>query len=71
LDPKHDLIDEHVTIIDIAKSFGNVKTFKSNNPLLIGKTWKEIETLYWKIYGIGHITNNELMVWSMKGWIAQ
>ncbi len=34
LDPKHDLIDEHVIITNIAKVFGNVKTFKCNNLLL-------------------------------------
>jgi hypothetical protein len=34
LDPKHELTNEHVTIVDIAKKFGNVKTFKTTNPLL-------------------------------------
>jgi hypothetical protein len=54
LNPKHDLTDEHVIITNITKFFGNVKTFKSNNPLLTKETRKEIETLiYWKINGIG------------------
>ncbi len=30
-----------------------------------------MEKLYWKIYGIGHITNNELYAWMIKGWIAE
>jgi len=30
-----------------------------------------LEKLYWKIYGIGHITNNELCSWMIKGWIAE
>jgi hypothetical protein len=47
--------------VDIAKFFGNVQTFKSNNPLLTREAQKEIETLYWKIKGTSHITNNELM----------
>ncbi len=30
-----------------------------------------MEHLYWKIYGSGHITNNELYLWFVKGWIAK
>jgi hypothetical protein len=30
-----------------------------------------LEILYWKIYGTGHITNNELYLWLVKGWIAK
>jgi hypothetical protein len=71
LDPKHDLIDEHVTTLDIVTIFGNVKKFKTTNPLLFPNARKEIETLYWKIYGTRHITNNELMVWFVKGWIIK
>jgi hypothetical protein len=55
--------------MDIAKFFGNVRTFKSNNPLLTREARKEIETFYWKINGTSHITNNELMYWFVKGWI--
>jgi hypothetical protein len=50
--------------------FGHVKIFKTTNPLLPTDAKKNIETLYWKIYGIGHITNNELMAWFVKGWIT-
>jgi hypothetical protein len=32
---------------------------------------KELEKLYWNIYGIGHITNNELYLWLVKGWVAE
>jgi uncharacterized protein YycO len=70
LDPKHELTVEHVTIIDIASFFGNVKTFKTTNLLFPLDIRKEMETLYWKINGTNHITNNELMVWFVKGWIA-
>lgn len=51
LDPKHELTNEHVTKMDIAKIFGNVKTFKTINPLILLDAKKEIEMLYWKIYG--------------------
>jgi hypothetical protein len=71
LDPKHELMDEHVTTEDIVSFFGNVKTFKTINPLLPSNARKDIETLYWKINGTSHITNNELMVWFVKGWITK
>jgi hypothetical protein len=35
LDPKSDLIDAHVTTLDIAQKFGNVQKFKTTNPLLL------------------------------------
>jgi hypothetical protein len=53
--------------VDITKVFGNVKVFKTTNPLLPLVAKKEIETLYWKINGFAHITNNELMLWFVKG----
>jgi hypothetical protein len=65
------LINKHVITIDIATIFGNVNTFNTTNPLLSPDAWKEIKTLYWKIYGTWHITNNELMVWFVKGWIVE
>jgi hypothetical protein len=46
LDPKHDLTNEHVAIIDIANMFGHVETLKTTNPLLPTNAKKEIETLY-------------------------
>jgi hypothetical protein len=49
--------------------FGHVKTFKPVNPILPNAK-KEIETLYWKMYGTWHITN-KLMTWFVKGWIAK
>ncbi len=69
-DPKHDLMNEHVTTTDITKVFCNIKTYKSTNSLFTKETNKEIETFYWKINGKGHTTNIELMVWFVKGWIA-
>jgi len=45
--------------------------FNITNPLLIKEQKKQLEKLYWKTYGIGHITNNELYSWMIKGWIAE
>jgi hypothetical protein len=61
----------HVIIADIASFFGNVKTFKTTNTLLPSNARKEMETFYWKINGTGHITNNELIVLFVKGWIVK
>jgi hypothetical protein len=63
--------NEQVTTTNIAKVFGNVKVFKTTNPLLPLVAKKAIETLYWKINGIAHITNNELMLWFVKGFIVE
>ncbi len=46
LDPKSNLIDVHVTIVDIAQIFSNVKKFKTTNPLLSKEHRKELEKLY-------------------------
>ncbi len=60
-------LDKYVTIINVAKIFSNVHKFKIKNPLLIEEQKKKLENLYWKIYGIGHITNNKLYLWIVKG----
>jgi hypothetical protein len=66
----HDLTNEHVTTSNIVSMFGHVKTFKTINPFFFCICKKKNETIYWKLYGIGHITNNELMVSFVKGWIT-
>jgi hypothetical protein len=71
LDPKGEITDKYVTSTDIAGIFGNVHKFNITNPLLIKEQRKQLEKLYWKIYGISHITNNELHLWMIKGWIAE
>jgi hypothetical protein len=69
LDSKANITNVHVTTANITKIFDNVQKFKTTNPLL-SQEHKELERLYWKIYSTGHITNNELYLWLMKGWIA-
>jgi hypothetical protein len=46
LDPKGDITDQYVTIIDIANVFGNVSKFKINIPLLLEVKKKWLENLY-------------------------
>jgi hypothetical protein len=43
LDPKFELTNEHVTIIDITKVFGNVYKFKTTNPLLTMEIKRKLE----------------------------
>ncbi len=71
LDPKFDITNVIVNTIDIAKIFGNVQTFKTTNPLLSEENKKQLKKLYWKLYGLSHITNNKLYLWLVRGWIAK
>lgn len=41
LDPKGKITNKYVTIVDVAKIFGNVHTFKITNPLLIEEQKKK------------------------------
>jgi hypothetical protein len=59
------MINEQVITMDITK------VFKTTNPPLPLVAKKEIKTLYWKIDGIAHIRNNELMLWFVKGSIVE
>lgn len=69
--PKGDITDVHVTTTDVAHVFGNVQKFKSTNSMLTKDHKKQLENLYWNIYGIGHNTNNEFYLWLVRGWIVE
>jgi hypothetical protein len=71
LDPKGEITDKYETSIDVVGIFSNVRKFKIMNPLLTKEQTKQLKKLYWKIYGTGHITNNELYSWMIKGWIVK
>ncbi len=71
LNPKGDITDVHVTTADVAHVFGNVQKFKSTNLMLTKDHIKQLENLYWNIYGISHIKKNEFYLWLVKGWIAE
>jgi hypothetical protein len=43
LDPKHELTNGHVITIDIVSFFGNVRTFKTTNPLLPSNAKKRLK----------------------------
>ncbi len=70
LNPKTNIIDEHLTTTNITKLFGKVNKFKTTNPMLPLEKKERLERLYWSFYEIGHITNNEIMAWLVKGWIT-
>jgi hypothetical protein len=46
LDPKGDIIDQYVIIVDIAQIFGNVSKFRLINPLLLEVQKQQLERLY-------------------------
>ncbi len=64
------ILIQSLTIVDITKIFGNVHKFKTTNPLLSMETKTKLERLYWRIYETTHITNNELMAWLVRRWVA-
>jgi hypothetical protein len=43
--------------------------FKNSKPPI--HYYKQNIKRNWKIYGIGHITNNELYLWLVKGWVVE
>jgi hypothetical protein len=55
----------------VEEVFGKVSKFKTTNSNLHLKTWKELIDLYAKIYGTTKPSNNELMSWVVKGYIAK
>jgi len=72
LNPEFGITNEHVTASDIAEVFeSDYSSLKTINPYLHVDTKKALVKLYWKIYGLIIITNNEFMLWLVKGYIAQ
>jgi hypothetical protein len=55
----------------VEEVFGKVSKFKTINNNLHPKTCKELIDLYVKIYGTTKPSNNELMSWVVKGYIAK
>jgi hypothetical protein len=71
LDPKSELIIEHVTQADTEEVFGKVAKFKTTNTHLHVDTKKELLHLCSQIYGTSIIMNNKFMSWVVKGYITE
>ena len=68
MNPKSDLIIEHVSESDIAEVFGGkgVKPFKITNNMLHLATRKALLLLCWRIYRTISLANNDIMAWIVK-----
>ncbi len=71
LNPKCDITTKEVSKIDIEEVFCKVVKFKTTNTRLHANTKKDLLHLCSHIYDMSNVTNNELMSWAMKGYIAQ
>ncbi len=71
MNPKSDLTPKDVCETNIEEVFGKLAKFKTTNTQLHVDTKKDLLELYCKIYGTSIITNNEIMSWVVKGYIAQ
>ncbi len=71
LNPKHDITTKEVSEADIEEVFGKVVKFKTINIQLLADTKKDLFQLCSHIYDMWSVTNNELMSWAKKRYIAQ
>ncbi len=51
--------------------FGGAKKFKIKSPTLKLVDKVVVEDIYWKVFEMNTITNNEMHAWIMHGFIAQ
>jgi hypothetical protein len=64
--------NEHVKAYDIDEVFGiDCSDFKIINFYLHTDTKKALVKFHWQIYGLAIITNNEFMMWLVKGYITK
>jgi len=72
LNPKFGINTEHVKTFDIDEVFGaDCSSFKTINLYLHVDTKKALIKLHWQMYGSTAITNNEFMMWLVKGYITE
>jgi hypothetical protein len=71
LNPKTKLTTEHVYKAYIEKVFGKVSQYKTTNMKLHQDTKKSLLRFCSQIYNTSIVTNDEIMLWVVKGYIAQ
>ncbi len=71
MDPKLDLDNSHVTIEECNLLFGSAKKFKIKSPTLKLVNKVVVEDIYWRVFGMSIVTNNEMPTWIMCGIITQ
>jgi hypothetical protein len=71
LNPKINLTNVHVCDEDLMEVFGLNCSYKLINPFIHVDIKCELKKLHWQIYGSTTPTNNDFVLWFMKGYIAQ
>jgi len=70
--PKANFPPNIVFDADITKVFRlSSEGFKTTNLNFHPEMRKDLLKLYWKVYGTNQVTNNEFMIWFVKGYITQ
>ncbi len=69
--PKCDITTKEVSEANIKEVFSKVAKFKTTNIRLHADTKKDLLHLCNAIYGMSNVTNNELMSWVVKRYIAK
>jgi hypothetical protein len=71
LNPKNSVEMSFITVEKIKEVWGKCTAFKTTNMTLKPETRSQLLELYSKIYGKVDITNEEFMLWLVKGNIAE
>ena len=71
LNPKSSLDTTVVTAEDLEEVWGKVSSYRTTNTKLHPDTRRELISLYGKIYETQDVTNNEFMLWIVKGFILE
>jgi hypothetical protein len=69
--PKIDLTNLKVYEKDLLEFFRPKYSLKLTNSLLHPKIKQDLKRFHWHIYGVPTPTNNDFMIWLVKGYIAQ
>jgi hypothetical protein len=69
--PKINLTNVEVCETDLLEVFKPKCNLKLTNSLFHPETKQDLKRFHWQIYGVPTPTNNDFMLWLMKGYIAQ
>ena len=71
MNPKSAADTAGVSADDLEEVWGKVSSYRTTNTRLHPETRRELINLYAKIYGTEDVTNNEFMLWVVKGFILE
>ena len=71
MNPKSPADTAGVSSEDLEEVWGKVSSYRTTNTKLHPETRRELISLYAKIYGTEDVTNNEFMLWVVKGFILE